>query len=253
MACPTPMNAALKEAGRTRRWNGIAYACRDKVTIHCRRRVTREGEGLEAIYETERWRPRTIPANGVLLRRGKRCVTLVSGARLSRDMAKIIRGGPGKTYALPPTVATVCQHAFHTREGQRGSASVRLNEGLEVLEEFCFLGSGIRRLVLPSSVRRVGAGAFQECGSLRCADLRAARGLKELGQRAFSGCGALGLVLLGEGLETICADCFAQSRLEEMTIPGSVRRVEQRAFSGSSLRSVRFLGATEEGTALCSE
>ena len=30
-----------------------------------------------------------------------------------------------------------------------------------------------------------------------------------------------------------------------MTIPGSVRRVEQRAFGGSSLRSVRFLGATE--------
>ena len=160
MACPTPMSAALEKAGRTHRWNGIAYACRDKVTIHCRRRVVREDGGLEAIYETERLRPRTIPANGVLLRRGKRCVTFVSGARLSRDMARIICGGPGKTYALPPTVVTVCQHAFHTREDQRGSTSIRLNEGLEVLEEYCFWGSGIRRLVLPSSVRRVGAGAF---------------------------------------------------------------------------------------------
>ena len=69
--------------------------------------------------------------------------------------------------------------------------SVRLNEGLRVLAKRCFDFSGIKRLVLPSSVESVGDFAFDACESLEYADLRAAHGLKSIGQCSFFGCIAL--------------------------------------------------------------
>ena len=69
--------------------------------------------------------------------------------------------------------------------------SVRLNEGLRVLAKHCFDFSEIKRLVLPSSVESVGDFAFDACESLEYVDLRAARGLRSVGQCSFSDCIAL--------------------------------------------------------------
>ena len=52
-------------------------------------------------------------------------------------------------------------------------------------------------------------------------------------------------MLLNDGLETIGKHCFFESGLEEVTIPGSVRSIEQEAFLDSHLKRVCFLGATE--------
>lgn len=52
-------------------------------------------------------------------------------------------------------------------------------------------------------------------------------------------------MLLNDGLKTIGNGCFEFSGLDEATIPDSVRSIENRAFSGSWLTQVRFLGATE--------
>ena len=54
-------------------------------------------------------------------------------------------------------------------------------------------------------------------------------------------------MLLNEGLETIDESCFEESGLERVSIPGSVKFVHGLAFARSSLRQVRFLGATENG------
>ena len=82
------------------------------------------------------------------------------------------------------------------------------------LEEGCFTGTGVRRLVLPSSVRNIGSSAFEHCGSLELADLRAARRLKGLGEGAFNACRQLRRVLLGDGLGEISSSCFAFSGIE---------------------------------------
>lgn len=80
-----------------------------------------------------------------------------------------------KTYSFPRAVVTVREHAFSTG---RTLQSVRLNEGLRDLKRQCFEDTGLRRLILPSSIRSVGSGAFKHCENLHAVDARAAKNLK---------------------------------------------------------------------------
>lgn len=182
----------------------------------------------------------TVQKNAILMRRGQPPDTIVSGMQMNRDMTKILRTGPNKTCTFPNTVTTVCADAFHRAR----ASSVRLNEGLRVLEHHCFDFSGIRRLVLSSSVESIEKNAFCGCEHLEYADLSAARGLKAIGPEAFALCYALRQVLLNDRLETIGENCFSWSGLEEVVIPGSVRSIKDCAFSRSPLTQVRFLGTT---------
>ena len=154
-------------------------------------------------------------------------------------MTKISGGSPGRTYACPRTVAVIGRDAF---SNMKHLVSIRLNEGLEVLEEYCFRCSEIRRLALPSSVWSIGAGAFSECTHLAYADLSAAHGLKCLASQAFMWCRNLRRVLLNDGLEIIRGQCFNSCGMEEIAIPSSVRQVDFYAFRSESLKRVRFLG-----------
>ena len=125
-------------------------------------------------------------------------------------------------------------------------ASVRLNEGLEALENDCFSYSNVRHLVLPASVRSIGKTTFYKCGRLESVDLRAARNLKGLPEDTFGQCKKLRRVLLNEGLETIGLRCFVESALEEVVLPSSIRRVGDYAFDwNAQLERVRFLGPVE--------
>ena len=104
---------------------------------------------------------------------------------------------------------------------------------MKVLGENCFQRSGIRRLTLSSRIESIDKRAFYECKSLEYADLSAAHSLKTIWSEAFASCEALRKVLLNDELETISNECFAESGLEEVLIPGSVRSIESRAFSDS--------------------
>ena len=144
-------------------------------------------------------------------------------------MRVILRGGPGKTCTFPSTTVTVGEYAFN----KRCVLSVGLNEGLKVLEQNCFSQSGIRKLVLPSSIESIRAYVFHGCDKLEHADLRTAHSLKTIGSEAFASCEVLRRVVLNDGLETICESCFSVSGLTEVSIPGSVRSIEDYAFSDS--------------------
>ena len=177
---------------------------------------------------------------------GEPTLAVVSGTALSRDATKVVFGGPGKTYSLPNTIITIRLNAFSTFRNKQGPVSVRLNEGLEVLDGGSFFCSDIRRLVLPAGVRSVGQMAFYNCGRLESVDLRAARNLKELGESAFGQCKKLRQILLNEGLEMIGLWCFSKSTLEEVVLPGSVKHVGDYAFDQNvCLERVRFLGPSE--------
>ena len=54
-------------------------------------------------------------------------------------------------------------------------------------------------------------------------------------------------MLLNDRLETIYESCFAESGLETVLVPASVKRISYGAFGGSSLTQVRFLGTSEHG------
>ena len=168
--------------------------------------------------------------NGIKLRLGKPTLAVVSGTVLSRGVTEIFLGSSSKTYSLPDTIITIHQNAFNTINSKPSPVSVRLNEGLEVLESDCFSYSDIRHLVLPASVRSIGPKAFYKCLCLESMDLRAARNLKELTKDTFGQCKKLRQVLLNEGLETIGLRCFVDSALEEAVLPNSVTALGAGAF-----------------------
>lgn len=140
-------------------------------------------------------------------------------------MTEVVRGSATKTYAVPRTVTTICKKSFKRGVAQ-GLESIKLNEGLKELEYGCFGYSEIRRVVLPASVNSISTDAFTDCNKLRYVDLRAARGLKVLSKHAFWDCGRLDQILLNDGLEVICENCFYQCELKEITVPSSVKRIE---------------------------
>ena len=169
---------------------------------------------------------------------------MVSETRMSRDASEVIFGSSAKTWASPRTARTVAKQAFGSRHALR---SVRLNGGLETLEEGCFQWTHIRLLALPSSVRRVCRSAFENCWHLERADCGAAEDLAELGEQAFESCERLRQVLLGAGLREIGYMCFYQSGLEEVVLPGSLRRVGENAFYRcAGLKRVVFAGEGPE-------
>ena len=109
---PTPMNKALFERPQEpRRWNGAAYTCTDGVKVSYEYKVfeieerTTRKIGLRGTI--------TAPRNGILLQSGKPPIVVVNRTLTSRDMNKIIHGGPGKTYAFPKTVIIVGEKAFY--------------------------------------------------------------------------------------------------------------------------------------------
>ena len=166
---------------------------------------------------------------------------------MSRDATEIVTGGPAKTCTFPRTVLAVCSYAFADRKELQ---SVQFNNGVTRLEEGCFVGAGVRRLVLPSSVRNIGSSAFEHCGSLELADLRAARRLKGLGEGALGACKKLRRVLLGDGLGEISA-CFMCSAVEKIVIPAGVRVIQAKAFNSCErLRRVAFAGDGPEAIKL---
>ena len=84
--------------------------------------------------------------------------------------------------------------------------------------------------MLPASVNRVDTMAFCDCKQLEYVDFRAASSLKSLGNCMFFGCSKLRRVLLGEDLQTISCECFANSGVEEIELQRSVRCIEDKAF-----------------------
>lgn len=175
----------LEGSQKSRRQDGATYTCADGVRVRCGYEVFETEEDLSS--EMDYGSKITAPRYGILLRPGIPPTALISETRTSRDMKKIICGGPNKTYTFPTTITIVGKDAFFGNK----VTSVKFNEGLKALEKNCFEGSGIRRLILPSSVESIDEHAFDGCRRLEYADLSAARGLKCISAKAFFSCGVL--------------------------------------------------------------
>ena len=92
--------------------------------------------------------------------------------------------------------------------------STKFSNNVETLRRHHFAYFDIRQLVLLPSIRYVNTFAFYGCKRLAFTD--------------------------------ICRRCLAQTGLEEVAVPSSVKYIGRLAFGmNGSLREVRFLGATE--------
>ena len=78
-------------------------------------------------------------------------------------MGSVIRGQLDRAYTFPRSVTAVGKCAFQGSTYGKRSLSVKFNDGLETLGNFCFQYSQIRSLVVPAGVRSIGECAFNLC------------------------------------------------------------------------------------------
>lgn len=89
---------------------------------------------------------------------------------------------------------------------------------------------------LPSSIRAIGARAFQNSGIV---NLTIPEGVKIIPESAFESCGSLKKVLLPNTITTIGEKAFDSSTIEEINFPEGLERIDTWAFLWcSSLKEI---------------
>ena len=91
---------------------------------------------------------------------------------------------------------------------------------------------GLKRIVIPEGVKRIGENAFYNLITLESAVLPDS--LIEMGMYAFSGCTALQDVEFGSGLSVIPVGAFGGCAIASLTLPETVTDIYYDAFRGCS-------------------
>ena len=142
---------------------------------------------------------------------------------------------------IPEGVAGINARTFM---GCTSLSSVVLPSGLEYIDNSSFSGcTSLQSVIIPEGVTYLGLNAFSLCTSLQSALL--AGGIEEIGS-VFSGCRALQQVVIPEGVRAIRHGAFADcTGLMSVTIPQSVARIDNIAFSGIPDSAHIYCYATE--------
>ena len=108
-----------------------------------------------------------------------------------------------------------------------------------IAKEAFYRCSGVKRLIVPESVRYIGNNAFRESGF---EEIVFEDRIAELRENMFTGCPDLRKIKFREGLEIIGEGAFALCpSLAAIVLPDSVKTIRHRAFSGCrKLRSVKL-------------
>ncbi len=132
-----------------------------------------------------------------------------------------------KYLRIPATVTEIGEYAFsglgYTNNGwSKGEFELVLEEGIEVIGNW-FYGTSMESVVLPSTVKRIEAGAF-------------------------TGCDYLSSITLNEGLVFIDDLAFDENyALTEIVIPATVTRVTNMSFRYcTNLKAIKFEGNAPE-------
>ena len=147
----------------------------------------------------------------------------------------------------------------------RKLTEINLPEGLETIGECAFEWSGLKEIVIPSSVTLIKKKAFKNCVYLAnviikkdskleiigdasfhsCKRLKSISSIpdsvKEVGKCAFSHCNRLRSIVLGRGIKFIPKDfvrvCYA---LTSVIIKGDIEGVEKDAFRGVPIEEIEI-------------
>lgn len=250
------------------------YACRDGI------RITVSGRAADASGQNK---ARRVPANSIAYARdtcSQTLVPMVDVCEMEFDRrVETISCAPYGTRAVtfPRTVKTVEKYVFN---GMDYLQAVVLNENLEVLEgskstidgvcDGAFGYTPITHIVLPASLKVLGAAVFDMCERLQYVTFAEGSTLQEIGEgcfgncaieeiqipssvttihdHVFCGCRALKRVSFqaGSKLERIGKRCFVNSGIEEVEILGTLGTAGARALKDcENLKNVRFLERPE--------
>ena len=128
---------------------------------------------------------------------------------------------------LPASVTSIGESAFN---GTGFDGALTFNAQIEEIPNNEFTGSAFTSVTLSGRVKKIGAGAFQNCKELESVTF--SDNVESIGDSAFNGCTALTSVTFGQGLQTIGVSAFAKSGLSgELCFPDSLKEIKESAFS----------------------
>ena len=113
---------------------------------------------------------------------------------------------------------------------------VEVPEGITVVSEYAFRRKlNLKKVIFPSSLIRIGKGAFAHCEKLESVSFEKCEILEKIDAEAFWWCIGLENVSFDKcvKLEDIGEGAFYNAPLKTITIPGCVKHIGNRAFEGT--------------------
>lgn len=109
----------------------------------------------------------------------------------------------------------------------RSLKSIELPSTITYTAYNSFYNTGLREIVLPKVMTEIGQQSFYECDSL--SKVTMPESLKVIGPTAFSTTGITEIVLPSD-IESIGNQAFAHTKIREVTIPVSLKKLSRNAF-----------------------
>lgn len=118
-----------------------------------------------------------------------------------------------------------------------GLTVVVIPEGVETIPDNYFKAeyksNDLKKVVLPSTLKRIGMSAFYGCTRLE--EINLPDGLKTIGNYAFYKCISLPSVEIPDSVESMGAGVFRECKgLQSVSIPGTMKTVPSQAFEDCS-------------------
>ena len=141
-----------------------------------------------------------------------------------------------RSIVIPNSVVKMKTGAF---ESCHRLESILLSNSLKEIPSFAFSTTAIKELFIPSSVIKIGEHAFEVCEELK--SVYVPKTVKEIGVHAFSECYELADVVLQEGLEEIGSGAFADTKIEMIKIPSTVKALGDGIFDSCNFLRAIFV------------
>lgn len=100
----------------------------------------------------------------------------------------------------------------------------------------CYNGLSIKTVHIPSNISNIEMYAFNHCTELT--EVFIAEGVKALYSGAFADCKALKTITLPDSMTKVDLSAFAQSGLEELKMPHSIKYIDTRLAGCDKLKSI---------------
>lgn len=166
----------------------------------------------------------------------------VDGKPVTGIRGDVFRRTALENVTLPNTITIIRGHAF---DNCRDLTTINLPTSLKSLGAYAFNECGsLKRVEFPPELAYIGGYAFNDCWQLRINDLP--QQMDSIGGYAFNNCSNILKITLPKNITEIHAYCFSHTEISTITIPATVERIGEQAFSYTSLEELKF----EEGSQL---
>lgn len=160
----------------------------------------------------------------------------VDGVTVKGIRGDVFRNTSLERVTLPNTIDTIRGHAF---EGCSQLQSINIPENVKSIGAYAFSEcENLLYVEFPESLKHIGAYAFNHCEQLSINNLP--QQMDSIGAYAFQSCWKIKELTLPDNLTEIHAFCFSGTRITSITIPASVERIGEQAFSNTDLETLIF-------------